>query len=60
MRPDPVKLLVKKVTDRTVTVIWIPDFNGGATITNYIIEIKEKQREHSSTAAAVLAETAGV
>lgn len=50
---------MREVKDRTLTVAWTPGFNGGRLITRYIIEIKEKQREQSSTVVAAQVETAG-
>ncbi|XP_076306911.1 cell adhesion molecule Dscam1-like isoform X2 [Tachypleus tridentatus] len=42
-RPDPPKdLKVKDKSSRTVSVIWVPPFNGNSPITKYLLETKSE------------------
>uniref|UniRef100_A0A3P8WAL0 T-cell immunoglobulin and mucin domain-containing protein 4-like n=1 Tax=Cynoglossus semilaevis TaxID=244447 RepID=A0A3P8WAL0_CYNSE len=41
--PSPLKVEVKEVKERTVTVQWSPVFNGGRPITSYMVQLKNNQ-----------------
>ncbi|KAF3693822.1 Down syndrome cell adhesion molecule -like protein Precursor [Channa argus] len=41
--PNPLKLEIREVKERTVSVRWSPVFDGGRPIKSYRIEIKNKQ-----------------
>ncbi|KAL7395541.1 hypothetical protein ABVT39_019046 [Epinephelus coioides] len=43
VRPNPLKVEMREVKERTVTVRWTPVFDGGRPITAYRIDLKNKQ-----------------
>lgn len=43
VRPNPLKIEMREVKERTVTVRWTPVFDGGRPITAYKIDLKNKQ-----------------
>ncbi|XP_068444197.1 cell adhesion molecule DSCAM-like [Clinocottus analis] len=43
VRPNPLKVEMKEVKERTVTVRWTPVFDGGNPITAFRIDLKNKQ-----------------
>ncbi|AWP12190.1 putative Down syndrome cell adhesion molecule-like [Scophthalmus maximus] len=43
VRPNPLKVEIREVKERTVTVRWTPVFDGGRPITSYSVDLKNKQ-----------------
>ncbi|CAJ1058615.1 Down syndrome cell adhesion molecule-like protein 1 homolog isoform X2 [Xyrichtys novacula] len=43
VRPNPIKVEIREVKERTVTVRWTHVFDGGRPITTYRIDLKNKQ-----------------
>ncbi|XP_019960215.2 protein sidekick-2-like isoform X1 [Paralichthys olivaceus] len=43
VRPNPLKVEIREVKERTVTVRWNPVFDGGRPITSYMVDLKNKQ-----------------
>lgn len=41
-RPDAIKVQLREVRERAITVQWTPAFDGGRPITSYRMRIKDK------------------
>ncbi|XP_053179765.1 protein sidekick-1-like isoform X2 [Scomber japonicus] len=48
-RPNPVRVEMQEVKERTITVSWTPGFDGGRPITSYVIDLKNKQASWDTT-----------
>ncbi|XP_062281406.1 cell adhesion molecule DSCAM-like isoform X1 [Scomber scombrus] len=47
--PNPVRVEMQEVKERTITVRWTPVFDGGKPITSYVIDLKNKQASWDTT-----------
>ncbi|XP_061582237.1 cell adhesion molecule DSCAM-like [Cololabis saira] len=53
-RPFPVTVKAGEVNQRTITVRWNPPFDGGVPITDFIIDLKNKQEPWDSAVRSTL------
>ncbi|CAN9514909.1 unnamed protein product [Ophioblennius macclurei] len=48
VRPNPLKIEISEVKERSITIRWTPGFDGGRPITGYIIHLKQKLAQWDS------------